>query len=229
MKNRHLAAISVARRNTMEKITCQRYILAAILLGTVAISSAHAQIPASISTPDKVETRLGTLNFKDGVPDNATAQKLFDEIDYVHAVEAFINGYAAVNQLAMLKGFRAAGVNDNDVLVTSGLMDSKSLFLTANADTYYFWSLSGPDQGAARGRDSAGQAGHHSTTCGGTGSAISDFRGPTADKAESTCCCHPDTTGTCPRAATTCASPERHQVAFLGRAFLAEQRSQTRG
>ena len=61
-------------------------------------------------------------------------------MDYVHAVSAFINGYAAVNQLALLKGFRAAGVNDNEVLATSGLMDAKCRFLTANADTYYLWS-----------------------------------------------------------------------------------------
>ena len=97
-------------------------------------------VPPGVATPDRVETRLGTLSFTDGVPDAATAQKLFDELDYVHAVTAFINGYAAVNQLALLKGFRAAGVNDNEVLVTSGLMDAKCLFLTANADTYYMWA-----------------------------------------------------------------------------------------
>jgi len=73
------------------------------------------------------------------VPDDATAQKLFDEIDYVHAFEAVIGGFAAVNQLALFKGFGAAGVNDNEILVTPGLTDAKSLFLTANADTYYFW------------------------------------------------------------------------------------------
>ena len=99
-----------------------------------------ADVPPGIATPDRVESRLGTLNFRDGVPDAATAQKLFDELDYVHAVKAFFNGYAAVNQLALLKGFRAAGVNDNEVLVTSGLMDAKCLFLTANADTYYMWA-----------------------------------------------------------------------------------------
>ena len=87
-------------------------------------------MPPAIRTPDRVESRLGTLNFKDGVPDDATAQKLFDEIDYVHAFEAVIGGFAAVNQLALLKGFRAAGVNDNEVLVTPGLLDAKSLFLT---------------------------------------------------------------------------------------------------
>ena len=42
-------------------------------------------IPTSVITPDSIETRLGTLNFKDGIPDSATAQKLFDEIDYVRA------------------------------------------------------------------------------------------------------------------------------------------------
>ena len=107
---------------------------------TVSAQQTTTEMPKSITTPDRVESRLGTLNFKDGVPDDGTAQKLFDELDYIHAVDAFINGYAAVNQLALLKGFRAAGVNDNDVLVTPGLMDSKSLFLTANADTYYFWA-----------------------------------------------------------------------------------------
>ena len=45
-----------------------------------------------------------------------------------------------MNQLALLKGFRAAGINDNEVLVTSGLMDAKCVFLTANADTYYMWA-----------------------------------------------------------------------------------------
>src|SRR5512132_1672293 len=88
---------------------------AAVLALIVTTMTASAQqmttdMPKSITTPDQVQSRLGTLNFKDGIPDNATAQKLFDELDYVHAVETVINGYAVVNQLALLKGFRAAGV-----------------------------------------------------------------------------------------------------------------------
>ena len=102
---------------------------AVVLVPIVTTMTANAQMPPEITTPDRVESRLGTLTFKDGIPDNATAQKLFDELDYVHAVEAVIDGYAAVNQLSLLKGFRAAGVNDNEVLVTPGLMDAKSFFL----------------------------------------------------------------------------------------------------
>lgn len=38
-------------------------------------------IPAAITTSDKVETRLGTLKFFDGFPDNATVQKVYDNLD----------------------------------------------------------------------------------------------------------------------------------------------------
>lgn len=39
---------------------------------------------------------------------------------------------------ALLEGFHAAGINDNEILLFSELMDSESLFLTANADTVYY-------------------------------------------------------------------------------------------
>ncbi|HMH99714.1 MAG TPA: hypothetical protein VK577_24545 [Bradyrhizobium sp.] len=35
----------------------------------LALTTAHAaDIPPQITTPDKVETRIGTLDFKDGLP-----------------------------------------------------------------------------------------------------------------------------------------------------------------
>ena len=74
------------------------------------------------------------------MPDAATTQKLYDELDYHHALNAYMNGLAAVNQLALRKGFHKAGIKDNEVLVMPEFMDFKWLFLTANADTYYFWS-----------------------------------------------------------------------------------------
>jgi len=43
-------------------------------------------IPASILTPDQVETRLGTLRFFDGLPDEATVQTVFDNLDFQRAV-----------------------------------------------------------------------------------------------------------------------------------------------
>ena len=97
-----------------------------------------AEIPPSITTPDKVETRIGTLEFKDGAPSKATLDKVYDNLDFTHAFEAFVNTLQGVNAEAIKKGFADIGVPDNELLIFSDLMDAKSLFLTANADTVYF-------------------------------------------------------------------------------------------
>ena len=98
-------------------------------------------IPPSLTTPDNVETSIGTLKFRDGIPDAATASKVYDQLDLQRGVEAFLNGLRGVSIYAARQGIRDAGVKDNEgVLIFSGLMDSKSLFLTANADTVYFLS-----------------------------------------------------------------------------------------
>jgi hypothetical protein len=114
-------------------------------------------IPAAITTPDKVETRIGTLDFKDGMPSKPTIDKIYDNVDFTHAFEAFVNTFQGVSIRALHKGFLSIGVKDNEVLVFSELMDAKSLFLTANADTVYYmgywfrWvidiGLPGPDRG----------------------------------------------------------------------------------
>ncbi len=38
---------------------------------------AFAQTPASLVTPDKVESRIGTLEFKDGAPSAETLAKVY--------------------------------------------------------------------------------------------------------------------------------------------------------
>ena len=42
-------------------------------------------------TPDTVETRLGTLNFVDGVPTAATTQLVYDNLDFMRGTEVFLN------------------------------------------------------------------------------------------------------------------------------------------
>jgi hypothetical protein len=103
-----------------------------------AAQTAPAISPA-ISTPDKAESRLGTLEFKDGAPNTATVTKVYDHVDFTHAYNAFVNTMQGVSIAAIRKGMLSIGVKDNQVLVFSELMDAKSLFLTANADTVYFF------------------------------------------------------------------------------------------
>lgn len=97
-----------------------------------------AAIPPSITTPDHVESRIGALEFKDGAPSAETLAKVYDNIDFTHAYEAFVNTMQGVNAEAIRKGTADIGVKDNEIIVFSRLMDAKSLFLTANADTVYF-------------------------------------------------------------------------------------------
>ena len=57
-------------------------------------------MPSGIAVPDRVETRLGTLSFFDGFPDKDTADKLFDNLDFQRAVQAYLLAIPAVSQVA---------------------------------------------------------------------------------------------------------------------------------
>jgi hypothetical protein len=123
-------------------------VCAMLALPSIADAQSPAPIPPSISTPDKVDSRLGILEFKDGVPNKATAEKVFDNLDFTYAYRAFIDNMRGVSIHALRKGMQDIGVKDNEVLVFSELMDAKSLFLTANADTIYVMGFLDLSKGA---------------------------------------------------------------------------------
>jgi hypothetical protein len=100
-----------------------------------------AKVLASLSTPDRVESRLGSLEFTDGAPARKTVDALYDHLDFLHGVNAFLTAFPAASTQAIRNGFADIGVKDNQVLIFSELMDSSSLFLTANADTVYYLSF----------------------------------------------------------------------------------------
>ena len=94
-------------------------------------------IPPSITTPDSVDTRLGTLKFFDGFPDDATVQKVYDNLDFERGVQAFLTAMPAASVYGLREGLRSQGANNQTVLIMENLMDSKSLFLTPNTETIY--------------------------------------------------------------------------------------------
>jgi hypothetical protein len=95
-------------------------------------------IPESITTPDSVETRLGTMKFTDGFPDDTTVQKVYENLDFMNGVNAFLNAMPGASVEALRVGFASQGADNNQtVLIMEKLMDSKSLFLTANTDSIY--------------------------------------------------------------------------------------------
>ncbi|MBT3459773.1 MAG: hypothetical protein HN442_09260, partial [Halieaceae bacterium] len=48
-------------------------------------------IPPEILTSDTVETSIGTLNFFDGLPDEDTVAKVYDNLDRIRATQAFLD------------------------------------------------------------------------------------------------------------------------------------------
>ncbi len=95
--------------------------------------------PAGINSPDKVETRLGTLNFFDGFPDKSSVEKLYDNLDFQRAVQAYLWALPPVNQVANRNEILKLGPANTTVPIFEQLMDSKSIFLTANCQTVYSW------------------------------------------------------------------------------------------
>jgi hypothetical protein len=128
----------------------QSNLLATVVIGALATTAVHAQtapkmkmttdIPASITTPDSVETRLGTFKFRDGVPDDATIQTVYDNLDFQRGVQAFLTAMPGASLVAMRNAYRQLGAVNGTVAISETLLDSKALWLTPNTDTVYAFS-----------------------------------------------------------------------------------------
>lgn len=70
-------------------------------------------IPTDITVPDKVETRLGTLDFFDGFPDDVTVAKVYDNLDFERGVQAFLTAMPGASVYALRDGLRSQGATDN--------------------------------------------------------------------------------------------------------------------
>lgn len=121
-------------------------ILTTLAVGLSTFQSAHAEapkmkmttpVPQAITTPDTMSSSIGSLNFVDGVPTEETIQKSYDYLDRMRAVDVFLNTIPVASLFAMREGFKSQGVTGNTIGIFDSLMDSKSLFLTANTESIY--------------------------------------------------------------------------------------------
>ena len=130
------------------KSTSRLGIIAAVLISSLAATTTFSadapkmkmttDIPPGITTPDSVETSIGTLKYLDGAPYPETAEKAYDFLDTMRGVDAFLKGMPGASLLGLIHGNHSVGaVEYNQVLITDRLLDSKSLFLTGNTSTMY--------------------------------------------------------------------------------------------
>ena len=133
------------KSNATAGLICAALAMAGTAAVTWADSHKYQQttdIPASITTPDKVKTSIGQLEFFDGVPDKATVDKVYDYVDRARAVEAFINLTPAVSMYHLRQGMRDIGLTEsNQILIAEDMPDSKPLVLTWNNTSLYTWGF----------------------------------------------------------------------------------------
>ena len=96
-----------------------------------------ADVPQTLLTPDEVETRIGTLRFRDGQPDDATAKAVYDNLDFMRAVQVYMDAIPVSSMYAMRKGMDDVGASGQTIPLFETLMDAKSLFLTPNTTVIY--------------------------------------------------------------------------------------------
>jgi hypothetical protein len=98
------------------------------------------EIPPDITTPDSVETSLGTLKFFDGLPDKETVAKVYDNLDRIRGVDVYLNTQSAASTLANIEGLKSVGGNNQTVVVHENRVDAKTLLLTPNTQTVTLWA-----------------------------------------------------------------------------------------
>jgi hypothetical protein len=106
-------------------------------LDSMAEMKMTTEIPDGISTPNNLETSIGTLKSVDGVPDAKTRQLVYDNLDLQRATQAFLSTIQISSLEAFRLGLLKFGPPNQTVLVFEDLMDSKALWLTPNTVSIY--------------------------------------------------------------------------------------------
>lgn len=131
---------------TGQLMTCLTPLACGLALALALTGTAQAQVSQdtldSISIPDKVETAIGTLEFFDGVPTDATVATVYDNLDRMRGMDVFLDNVGAVSMYSVRKGLDDAGAEGaNRIALFEQLMDSATLVVTANTSTLYAYTF----------------------------------------------------------------------------------------
>ena len=94
-----------------------RNVLSTALLATAA-ATILATAPASSADVKTVSTRLGDLTLENGYPSRATAARLYDELDFQRATQAYLWALPAVGFKALYDAqAKTFGARNGDVVL----------------------------------------------------------------------------------------------------------------
>ena len=90
-----------------------------------------------LPTTGGMETRIGQLRFEGGYPSNETVDKLYEEMDFQRAVQAYLWAIPLVSFAQWQEAYeKVFGQQDGDLVLTTSFRDKLGI-LTANDTTPY--------------------------------------------------------------------------------------------
>lgn len=92
----------------------------------------HAEGPA-----EKLPSRIGELTFEGATPSPDTARLVYDHLDFMHGVRAFLAGLGAAATIAWRDGLAETGVGDGTLGIFESGMDSRTLVPTGDGEGIY--------------------------------------------------------------------------------------------
>lgn len=92
---------------------------------------------ASPVLADSIDSRVGKLDFESGYPTAQTIDKLYDELDFQRAVQAYLWALPMASYGAFADAHKALGADAHTVVIADKLAEPRQLALTANRDTVY--------------------------------------------------------------------------------------------
>ena len=132
--------LKVKNKLASDKIKAgQRLRVAAVTTSSTAPGTYKMTTPVApgVATPDRLETSIGTLHLVDGAPKPDTIEKIYDNLDRSRALQAYMLAIPIVNQAGMRDSLRQFGPDNQTNVIWEGLVDAKTVELTANDNTIY--------------------------------------------------------------------------------------------
>jgi hypothetical protein len=133
-----------SRRETIPLLAAAAPAVIGVLSAAGEASVAHAQEarPIDPNASQKIETRIGTLDFThdfvNGYPTDATIDKLYDARDFQRACQAYIWSLPAVSFASWQRGVTQQLGAKNGQIVAILSLEARRGILTANATTPYY-------------------------------------------------------------------------------------------
>lgn len=125
----------------MKNLKVFSYFLIVAVCSSSSYSSAEVFERSSRALEGTVETRVGTLEFVNGYPSDETIDKLYNEMDFQRAVQAYIWGLPMVEMAEWARNHHEVFGAGNYDFTTYVDFKEKQGILTANATTPYMMSF----------------------------------------------------------------------------------------